>query len=63
MTASNMPPPLPQQTLAQLQLVSHLQTLGVLFYAWPVSTGSPQWRSLASVDGWPTHAAWTMPGC
>ncbi|MGG6316729.1 hypothetical protein ACQ5SB_10415 [Stenotrophomonas geniculata] len=33
MTASGNPPPLPHQTLAQLQLASHLQTLKVLFYA------------------------------
>ena len=33
MTASGNPPPLPQQTLAQLQLASHLQTLKVLFFA------------------------------
>ncbi|HDS1579124.1 TPA: hypothetical protein QEL15_001177 [Stenotrophomonas maltophilia] len=33
MTVSASPPPLPQQTLAQLQLASHLQTLKVLFYA------------------------------
>ena len=33
MTASASPPPLPRQTLAQLQLASHLQTLKVLFYA------------------------------
>lgn len=33
MNAAGNPPPLPQQTLAQLQLVSHLQTLKVLFYA------------------------------
>ena len=33
MTASGNPPPLPHQTLAQLQLTSHLQTLRVLFYA------------------------------
>ncbi len=33
MTNPGTPPPLPQQTLAQLQLASHLQTLKVLFYA------------------------------
>ncbi|MCF3479655.1 hypothetical protein GUV60_06270 [Stenotrophomonas maltophilia] len=33
MTTPGAPPPLPQQTLAQLQLASHLQTLKVLFYA------------------------------
>ncbi|WP_295570264.1 hypothetical protein [Stenotrophomonas maltophilia] len=33
MTIPGNPPPLPQQTLAQLQLASHLQTLKVLFYA------------------------------
>lgn len=33
MNAAGNPPPLPQQTLAQLQLASHLQTLKVLFYA------------------------------
>lgn len=33
MTASGNPPPLPHQTLAHLQLASHLQTLKVLFYA------------------------------
>ncbi|HDS1302492.1 MULTISPECIES: hypothetical protein [Stenotrophomonas maltophilia group] len=33
MTASGNPPPLPHRTLAQLQRVSHLQTLSVLFYA------------------------------
>ncbi|MFA1637578.1 hypothetical protein ACDY95_29295, partial [Achromobacter ruhlandii] len=33
MTASGNPPPLPHQTLAHLQLGSHLQTLKVLFYA------------------------------
>lgn len=33
MTSPGAPPPLPQQTLAHLQLGSHLQTLKVLFYA------------------------------
>ncbi|MBA0448427.1 hypothetical protein [Stenotrophomonas maltophilia] len=55
MTASSMPPPLPQQTLAQLQLASHLQTLGVLFYAlvgfhWVAAV------AFLGLSGWVAHS-------
>ncbi len=63
MTASGNPPPLPHQTLAQLQLTSHLQTLRVLFHALACFHWVAAVAFLASVDGWPTHAGWTTPGC
>ena len=55
MTASGNPPPLPHQTLAQLQLTSHLQTLKVLFYAlagfhWVATV------AFLGLSGWVAHS-------
>lgn len=55
MTASGNPPPLPRQTLAQLQLTSHLQTLKVLFYAlagfhWVATV------AFLGLSGWVAHS-------
>ena len=55
MTASGNPPPLPHQTLAQLQLVSHLQTLSVLFHAlagfhWVAAV------AFLGLSGWVAHS-------
>ncbi len=55
MTASGNPPPLPRQTLAQLQLASHLQTLKVLFYA---LAGFHWFATVAflGLSGWVAHS-------
>ncbi|ENE1250544.1 hypothetical protein ABM187_000702 [Stenotrophomonas maltophilia] len=55
MTASSNPPPLPHRTLAQLQRVSHLQTLSVLFHAlagfhWVAA------MAFLGLSGWVAHS-------
>lgn len=55
MTASGNPPPLPHQTLAQLQRISHLQTLSVLFYA----LAGFHWMAAVAflgLSGWVAHS-------
>ena len=68
MTIPGTPPPLPHQTLAHLQLGSHLQTLKVLFYAlavfhWLAALAFLGFIGLvASARGWTMARYWPLYG-